>query len=167
MAKDSAYTSTRQIPACFNAFELGPINLDIGGGRYDDGTNYLADHKVTNLVLDQFNRSKVHNDEVLAQVKSNGVDTITVLNVLNVINDRKERDALYSDVCYYSAINNHAPVIFQVYEGNRTGVRDTGKTVQNNMKTLDYMGEIERWFSVSHNVTRWKNFIIVESKNAK
>lgn len=163
MAQDSAYTSTRQIPSAFKAFELGPVNLDVGGGRFEDGTQFLSEHGVTNLVWDRFNRSERHNKMVMNRIQYKGCDTITVLNVLNVI-DADERKTLYNEVLFLSLDNNHAPIIFQVYEGNRTGIRDTGKTVQNNMKTSAYESEVNDWFKHTHTITRWKNFIIVEPK---
>ena len=54
------------------------MNLDYGGGKFDNATEYLAEMNVTSLVYDPFNRSSDHNKMVLAEIRNNGsADTVT------------------------------------------------------------------------------------------
>jgi len=147
MSKESAYTSLNQIPAVFKNYELGSVNLDFGGGKYNKGTNYLDKHGTTNLVFDPYNRSEEHNEEVLldSQVMYN-VNSITCLNVLNVITSKKERaDVLKNIRMIVKTQKNEPVVLFSIYEGNRSGVPGT-RTTQTNMKTADYIPEIQKVF---------------------
>ena len=73
----SAATSinSSKLPALFSMvdFKEGSINLDYGGGRFDNVAEYLKDkYGATNLVYDKYNRSADHNREVLNQVRQNG-----------------------------------------------------------------------------------------------
>jgi hypoxanthine phosphoribosyltransferase len=153
MAVDSAYTSTRQIPATFKKFKEAfteVINLDYGGGRFNDATNYLDSLKSVNMVYDPFNRSQTHNDKVIDDVIDHGVHTITCLNVLNVVQDKNERTAILSHIRSLSrdslSANGGYPDIYvQIYEGNRTGIPST-TTAQVNKKTTEYYDEIREIF---------------------
>lgn len=87
-------SSRKQIPALFKKIPWvkGQRNYDIGGGKYDVASEWLQNtHGVTNLVQDVFNRSPEHNGKVTADVWRNGVDTITLANVLNVCPEAHER----------------------------------------------------------------------------
>ncbi len=90
----SAKTSIKQVPAGFKIvdkyFGLKPntINLDIGGGKYDLMTEKLLTKGVINLIFDPYNRSSSHNVDVVRKVLLNdGIDTVTIFNVLNVIKE--------------------------------------------------------------------------------
>jgi len=91
----SARTSIKQVPAGFRivdkhfGWQPNTINLDIGGGKYDMMTEKLLEKNVTNLVFDPYNRSMQHNcDVVNTVIRIEGVDTVTIFNVLNVIKER-------------------------------------------------------------------------------
>lgn len=149
MAKDSAYTSTRQIPAAFKIKDAVAIfgdgfNLDFGGGKYDDATTYLRDNlHCVNAVYDPFNRSLAHNIRVIRNL--DGLRTITLLNVLNVIQDKHERiDTLLAIKHLRDFIPTVKHVLIQIYEGNKTGIPGTGKVVQRNLPAKDYLPEIEK-----------------------
>ena len=67
------------------------VNLDYGGGKYNAGTAYLYHNGIRNLIYDKFNRTKEHNKLILEEVKEmGGVDTVTLLNVLNVIKEKEK-----------------------------------------------------------------------------
>ena len=73
-----------KLPAVFNmvSFEPGTINLDFGGGRFDNVAEYLTQYDVVNLVYDPYNRSKEHNREVIKTIRdAGGADTATCSNV--------------------------------------------------------------------------------------
>lgn len=95
MPVESAATSIRQVASGLKKLVVGiavkdDVNLDYGGGRYDDGTEYLAQYGITNLVYDPFNCSESHNQNVLNILNNKKADTATCLNVLNAIQDKKE-----------------------------------------------------------------------------
>lgn len=89
----SAKSSIKQIPAGYKivdkyyGWEEGTMNLDIGGGKYDLFSNKLREHRVTNMVFDPYNRTPEHNEAVLSVCNMFPPDTITIFNVLNVIEE--------------------------------------------------------------------------------
>ncbi|RTL30019.1 MAG: hypothetical protein EKK55_02570, partial [Rhodocyclaceae bacterium] len=97
---DSAATSRAIVPALFAAIDerggwaKGARNVDLGGGRFELGTDFLAERGVENLVLDPFNRAPEHNEQVLASAASKPPQTVTCSNVLNVIREPEERLAV-------------------------------------------------------------------------
>jgi hypothetical protein len=91
----SAMTSIKQVPAGFKivdkyfGWQSYTVNLDIGGGKYDLMTEKLLEKSVTNMIYDPYNRSQVHNSDIIHTVlRIKGVDTVTIFNVLNVIKER-------------------------------------------------------------------------------
>lgn len=152
----SAATSinSSKLPALFNMvdFKEGSINLDYGGGRFDNVAEYLEkEYGATNLVYDKYNRSAEHNRSVLEQVrKHGGADTVTLSNVLNVIAEESERLAVLRNCKRY--LKASGTCYITVYEGNGSGEgKETKAGYQLNRKTKDYEGEIKKVFS---NVTR-------------
>ena len=140
----SEATSLNQIPALFRQvpWKLGQRNLDWGGGKYDTATDYLMEqHGVINNVYDPFNRDIDHNTSILLDAWGNPVDSITVANVLNVIQEYEvRRDLLYSLKHF---INPHGIIYLSVHEGDRSGKGAvTSKGWQENRKRFTYLGEI-------------------------
>lgn len=159
----SAKTSinSSKLPAIFNMINLQPgtINLDFGGGKFDNVAEYLADKDITNLVYDPYNRSSEHNKEVIAQVKANGgADSATISNVLNVIAEEAARNIVLNNV--YRLTKPDATIYITVYEGDSSGnPGETKSGYQLNRKTADYMEEIEKVFP---NVVRKGKLIIAK-----
>jgi hypothetical protein len=91
----SAATSinSRQLPALFSRVEFNPgtVNLDIGGGKFDNAVEYLKTKGVTSYVYDPFNRTQEHNDMVAGKTENGQSDTVTISNVLNVIDSEAVR----------------------------------------------------------------------------
>jgi hypothetical protein len=155
-AISSANTSLNQIPASFKAidWEPGTTNTDIGGGRFDTGTEYLAGQGVTNLIFDPFNRDEKFNRHVFEELKK-GTNTATVSNVLNVIAEPEIRFEVIRQAA--KAIKPDGAAYFQIYEGDASGEgRQTSKGWQNNAKTASYMEDVKKYFS---GVTRRGNVI--------
>lgn len=151
----SASTSINKnhLPRTFSkikTWQRGFINLDIGGGKYDNATIFLHnEYGCTNLVLDPYNRTKKHNNNVLRTIdKNGGSDTVTCLNVLNVIAERDIRISLIQQA--YDLLKPKGVAYFQIYEGNRSGVGcETKKDCwQNNLLCKEYIMEIELYFKV-------------------
>lgn len=148
----SAATSinSSKLPALFSMvkFEEGSINLDYGGGRFDNVAEYLEDkYGATNLVYDKYNRTAEHNRDVLNQIRKNGgADTVTCSNVLNVIAEESERLAVLRNCKRY--LKPGGTVYVTVYEGNGSGEGAPTKSgYQLNRKTKDYEEEIKKVFS--------------------
>ena len=144
----SAKTSLNQVAGIFallrkkNVWKAGLINLDIGGGKYDLGTNYLKNFKVENLVYDPFNRTEKHNEKILLQLKDKKADTSTISNVLNVIKEEEERLKILNLAKKYSLIT-----YITVYEGKKNGIGlETIKGYQLNRKLDKYLIEVEKIF---------------------
>ena len=162
MGKESAYTSLKQIPAVFKKYELGERNFDFGGGKYDNGSRYLFKHQTINMVYDPFNRTSEHNNRVLTYMLMGNISSITCLNVLNVIKDKEERKVVLSYIRYVldqQSFGKLPVIFFQFYEGNRSGI-PSKKTTQTNMKTVDYIPEIQVVFP-EFDIQREGNVLIV------
>lgn len=160
----SANTSinSSKLPAIFKLINLSPntINLDFGGGRFDNASEYLATKDVTNLIYDPYNRSSEHNKNVLDTIrKNNGADTATCSNVLNVIKEENARHTVIQNI--YNLLKSNGTAYFTVYEGTGKGNEGATKSgYQLNRKTIDYVDEIKEVFS---NVTR-KGKLIIANK---
>ena len=157
----SAKTSLNQIPATFKKIKLqaGSINLDYGGGKYDLTTDFLNNLNVNNLVFDPYNRTKSFNLRTRWLVQKNkGTDTVTVNNVLNVI----QEDEALCDVIQQSAnaLKENGSAYFLIYEGNSTGIGSvTTKGYQRNEKTSLYLNKIKKCFL---SVEKKSNLIIAK-----
>lgn len=160
----SAETSinSSKIPTLFHLvdFKDGSLNLDYGGGKFDNVADYLeSEYGATNLVYDPYNRSSEHNKAVLDQVRKNGgADTVTCSNVLNVIKEPSARLAVIRNCKNY--LKNGGTAYFTVYVGDGSGVgKVTSKGYQLNQKTPWYVDEISQVFS---NVSRKGQLIIAK-----
>ena len=159
----SAATSinSSKLPAIFRMVKFQPdtMNLDYGGGRFDNAAEELAKMNVTNLVYDPYNRSSEHNSEVLKQVRTNGgADTVTISNVLNVIAEPEARQTVLRNA--KKLVKPGGKVYITVYEGNKSGSgAETKAGYQLNKDTKDYVDEISQVFD---NVTRKGKLIIAE-----
>lgn len=153
---DSSVTSinSAKLPTIFGlvqklgGFKQGTLNLDYGGGRFDNVAQYLKDYDVLNLVYDPFNRSKEHNKDVIDFVRNNGgADTVTCSNVLNVIKEPENRLSVIKNCD--RLVKSGGTVYFTVYEGSGSGegkANDKRKSYQTNMRTEDYQEELEQVF---------------------
>lgn len=163
----SANTSinSAKLPAIFSMVNFKPetINLDYGGGKFDNATAALEDKGVTNLIYDPYNRSSRHNKDVIDTVRKNGgADTVTCSNVLNVIKEPEARKAVIKNI--YSLLKNSGTAYFTVYEG--TGKDNEGPTrsgYQLNKKTGDYVEEISAVFP---SVSRHGKLIIASKRTS-
>ena len=139
--------------------QKGATNLDIGGGRNNTATNYLARHGVTNLVYDPFFRGTIHNEHVLRRVMATRVDTVTVNNVLNVIPEKEERLKVIRLAA--EALRPEGTAYFLIYEGNKSAVGCATRFCwQNNMVTDAYLPEISFCFKSIH---KSRNLIIAKA----
>lgn len=146
---ESAKTSRKQVAAGFKTMRRrdflkpGMVNLDVGGGRYDLGTEWLAENcGVENLVYDPYNRSLSWNRSVLEKVKNSPADCATIHNVLNVIPDRAERIEVVELALRYTT----GLVYVTVYEKAGNGFLEyTGVGWQMNQPLSFYTDEINQF----------------------
>lgn len=147
----SANTSinSSKLPAIFKLVRFKPnsINLDYGGGKFDNATEFLKEQGVTNLIYDPFNRSSEHNNNVLQILAdNNGADTATLSNVLNVIKEESVRLEVLENI--KKLLKPDGTLYVTVYEG--TGLSNASPTksgYQLNRKTKDYIDEVKTVFT--------------------
>ncbi|MEG1491467.1 MAG: strawberry notch family protein [Oscillospiraceae bacterium] len=152
-----------KLPAVFSrvSWEPGTINLDLGGGKFDNATEYLSALGVTNYVYDKYNRSEEHNARAASATQEGQSDTVTVSNVLNVIKEKSGRDEVLLNAL--DAVKADGTVYITVYEGNGKGEgkfsqfdtvkNEDGtfikvpKSWQENRLTSSYLPEVRKYFS--------------------
>ena len=150
---DSKDTSVKILPATFTKFGLNATDrvLDWGGGQYDIAKKAveLGYPGIKFEVVDAFNRTKTHNDRILAEYAENPATVLTINNVLNVIKEtdiiedviRESKEYLAADgVCY-----------IKIYEGNDVdGKTGNGKVTssgwQNNQPAEWYRQFAEKYY---------------------
>ena len=153
-----ASTSRNQLPGGFKkvaslaGWTSGTTNLDIGGGKYGKGTAFLQGKGVENLIDDTFNRT-IEQQRLMAKRLSEigKVNTATVFNVLNVIEDTNTRLSVIS-----KAKNNlveGGKAYFTAWAGEGvdkgTGAARVGiktKQFQAYKNIAEYIPEIEKVF---------------------
>lgn len=137
-----------KLPAIFKLIHLAPgtINIDYGGGKFDNVAEYLAPMDVINLVYDPYNRTPEHNREVIRTVKkAGGADSATCSNVLNVIKEPEVRRNVLENI--RRLVKPEGVVYITVYEGSGRGNEGPTKSgYQLNRKTADYLAEIQEVF---------------------
>lgn len=146
----SAKTSinSNKLPAIYNMvkFNKGDLVLDYGGGKFDNGIEFLKDKGATGLVYDPYNRDKDYNKETLKTISDNGgADVVLLSNVLNVIAEEPARIAALKNC--KKLLKSGGNFYCTVYEGNRSGTgKETKSGYQLNTKTADYLDEVKTVF---------------------
>ena len=138
-----------KLPAIYRMVSFRPnqVVLDYGGGRFDNGVEYLAELGATGLVYDPYNREPAHNRAVIRQVRENGgADIVLCSNVLNVIKEEEARLNVLKNI--RKLVKPSGKVYITVYEGSGTGEGKQSQedAYQLNRKTKDYMDEIKSVF---------------------
>jgi hypothetical protein len=159
----SAKTSinSHKLPAVFSQinFKAGTVNVDIGGGRFDNATEYLKTKDVENLIYDPYNRTAEHNFAVMRKVAGGKADTATVSNVLNVIKEPENRLKVINQA--YDVLKTGGIAYIKVYAGDQSGIgKSTSSGWQENRKIATYLEEVRSVFSSAY----VKNDIIVATK---
>jgi hypothetical protein len=161
---DTSINSSK-LPAAFTqlnkegAFKKGSVNIDIGGGRFDNADELLQKSDATNLVYDPFNRTKAHNANVVDAVSGGNADTATINNVLNVIDGEANQLKVLKQA--KDAVKKDGKVFISVYQGKGDGVgKATSKGFQKNKKTKDYLELVKKVFpnaKIEKNIIRATN----------
>lgn len=147
----SGGTSLNQNPAGNNygkkwgLFRRGTRNIDIGAGRFDKATQFLAELGVENIPFDPVNRDSATNQRAVESVRTKPADTATVHNVLNVIDNDTVMEGVINQAA--RAITAKGTAIFTIYEGDRSGVgRATKAGYQRNAKASSYVSSMRKYF---------------------
>jgi hypothetical protein len=137
----------------------GMRNFDVGGGKFDAGTDLLKEHGIKNLLLDPFNRSPEHNASVKAEIAKEKADTATIANVLNVVAEEAIRAAIIEEAA--KGVKKGGKVYVWIYEGNKSGEGKQSKPDcwQENRTTESYVNEVSKFLKV---VKVQRNLIIGE-----
>jgi hypothetical protein len=159
MQLNLANSSLNHIPAIFRKipWEVGQINFDVGGGRYDKATDFLFDNGVMNVIFDQYARSAEHNFRSMEWMEENEADTATLSNVLCVIKEKRERLNLLALAKDYLKPGGKLYVSIYAGDGTGRGKPTKSKTWQNNRPLRTYLREIKEIFP---DATLEKGFII-------
>tara|TARA_R100000808_G_scaffold22545_1_gene49065 strand:- start:38 stop:4969 length:4932 start_codon:yes stop_codon:yes gene_type:complete len=150
-SSDTSINKAR-LPATFNkswvTFPEGGVNVDIGGGRFDNATEHLAAKGVTNHIYDPYNRSQAHNQKTVAAVAGGKADTATINNVLNVIKEPRARGQVIAQAA--DAVKPEGVAYFKIYEGDKSGKGSPPKSKpdnwQENRQTQSYVDEVQTHF---------------------
>ena len=147
---DTSINSSK-LPAAFTqlkkegAFKKGSVNIDIGGGKFDNADELLQKSDATNLVYDPFNRTKAHNANIVDAVSGGNADTATLNNVLNVIDGEANQLKVLNQA--KDAVKKDGEIFISVYQGKGDGVgRVTSKGYQQDKKVEDYLDLVRKVF---------------------
>jgi hypothetical protein len=142
----SERTSVNQLPAVFKRVEWQPktVNLDYGGGRFDQATEFLKGQDVVNLVFDPYNRAAEHNKDIMHKLKKRKADTATIANVLNVIKESAIRKQVLRKV--KSLVKPGGTVYIMVYRGEGNCPGPTCNGWQENRPLKTYLEEVQSVF---------------------
>jgi hypothetical protein len=148
----SASTSinSTKLPSTFNSplFDTpqNSINVDLGGGRFDNATEALKNRGITNLIIDPYNRTKEFNDRNEELARKNPIASVTVNNVLNVIMEPEERENVIKKAKSYLKQGGKAFFLIYYKTGKQAGETSKGSW-QNHMLPKEYVPEIRKYFS--------------------
>lgn len=157
--------NSSKLPAIYKLvpFKKGQVVLDYGGGKFDNGIEYLRSIGCKGYVYDPYNRTSSYNQETLKAIRSaGGADIVLISNVLNVIEEESARQTVLKNA--KRLMKSGGKCYITVYEGKGNGigaVTQKGGSYQLNKKTADYVDEIQRIFG---RVNRKSKLIIAESK---
>lgn len=138
----SERTSVNQLSKPFRKVEWpkGHVNLDFGGGKYDQAVEYVKSHGAENLVFDPYNRTPEHNKEVLQRLRKQKADSATCANVLNVIKEPEIRKQVLRKI--KSLVKPGGNVYISVYRGEGTCPGPTCNGWQENRPLKTYLEEV-------------------------
>lgn len=158
---DTSINSTK-LPTTFTRVQWTPgtRNFDLGGGKFDNATDFLKTLGVENVVYDPFNRSLQHNKRALKGAKD-AFDTVTVNNVLNVIDSLDEINAVIRRANF--VLKPRGIAYFKIYEGDKSGIGRPTKAdcYQQNKVASWYLPLINSYFE---NTKRVGDIIIAINK---
>jgi len=140
-------SSLNQIPALFKlmkevgAWEEVYRNLDWGAGKYDTASEWLYENcDVNNIKYDPLNRTEENNKSELSYSRRHSVQTVTLSNVLNVL-DYQERG-----LCLQNLKSKWPSALASLWVSVYVPGKTKHSQVQQNMKLEDYLPQIKEYF---------------------
>ena len=137
----------------------GETILDYGCGKYDNTREYLESKGFKYFGYDPFNRTPEENWKATAHVN---YDCAILSNVLNVVAEQNVRLNILWHI--KMMLDPEAKLYIKVYEGNGSGVMKVNEkknSCQLNLKTREYLPEVEAVFGSRNVRTTWINGIHV------
>ena len=127
-------------------WKKGTTHIDIGGGKFDNGVEFLKNLGVNAHVYDPYNRPQEHNKKVMETVGKQGADTASLFNVLNVIREPEYQEEALRTA--HSTLKPGGKLFVSIYEGDRSGQgKQTKKdSWQNNHPTAAYLDTVRKVF---------------------
>lgn len=121
-------------------------HIDIGGGKFDNGVEFLQKLGVKGHVYDPFNRTEEHNNKVMETVGREGAHSASLFNVLNVIKEPEHQMGALETA--HRMLKPGGKIFVGIYEGDKSG---TGKATkadswQNNQPTAAYLDTVRKVF---------------------
>ena len=130
-----------------NFWKENTINMDIGGGKFNNATIFLNEKGVKNYIYDPYNRTEKQNNETVSRAANGKSDTVTINNVLNVIPEENAQNQKTILLQAKNALKIGGTVVITNYEGDGTGVgKYTTKGYQQNKKLTSYLEDIKTIF---------------------
>lgn len=144
-----------RLPAIFQKIHWTPgtNHLDYGGGTIESleiAHAFLSQKKVNLYFMDKYNMSEEYNEYTKeGLIKAGGADTVTLSNVLNVIQERNERIRILRDI--WGLMKQTGFLYIKVYTGTKKqqekGGRKTGPDQYQNFLPLEwYLEECNQVF---------------------
>lgn len=133
--------------------------LDYGCGKYDNTREFLESKGFKYFGYDPFNRTPEENWKATAHVN---YDCAILSNVLNVVAEQNVRLNILWHIKMMLA--PETKLYIKVYEGNGSGVikvNEKKNSCQLNLKTREYLPEVEAVFGSRNVRTAWINGIHV------
>lgn len=127
-------------------WQPGSRNFDLGCGRFELATRYLAARGVENVRIDPFNRSPAENRAALRALREFPADTCTLANVLHVIADPRRRARVLARAarCLRPGGVVYVSVCWRGLR-RRRGVSAIGSYVEERPLSW-YLSEVSEWF---------------------
>ena len=136
-----------KLAALFNQakWESGTKNLDLGGGKFDNQTEYLKSKGVNSRVYDPFNRPIDYNADTVKEYANGQSDTVTLANVLNVIPEQENQEKVLRQA--ENALKDGGKVYITTYVDAKIESGETSAGYQHHQDLTKYLPMVQRVFS--------------------
>ena len=146
-------TSLSQRGALFGRVKnwvAGTVNADIGGGKSELATEYLAGKGVTNYVYDPYARPE-GVEEAVEKIHGGQADTATLSNVLNVIKEKGARRRVLQQA--NDAVKDGGEIYITVYYDRSKKEGPTSKGYQLHRPLKAYKDEISEVLDIDEDAS--------------
>jgi len=144
-----------------NKFDIQPKgdimrNLDYGGGLYNYGKTEFRKQNIYSQVYDIYSRSFVHNEKVAGIFNKNKPDTVTLFNVLNVIQKEEQIKVIKKA---WNFVKKNGALMVQIYKAPNKGLSKSG-TWQEGKALQEYIMLIAKLINTDYQI--YKNIVILK-----